>query len=278
MKKLITLFAVAAVTAVFAATTSTPAGFTDDLDAAIAAAKKSGKTVFAVFSGSDWCHWCKVLEKDYLSKKEFVEEAAKSFELVYIDAPNNKSLLSESAAKKNPELVKKYKIRGFPTVKFILNDGTAVNASRPGKGVAPKAYAESLAREIKTRPLFEKHIEPFKKELETSMRAIFTEIMKEGNYWTRATEAEQRAGFDKASAGLKNGVAKMKEIKEKVASAKVPAEIEAEKNSFLKELEANIAGMNEYASKSFEDMKKMYEADAAARSKSRPKRGKKNLK
>ncbi len=278
MKKMMVLFAAVAVSAVLNAATSTPAGFTDDLDAAIETAKKSGKTVFAVFSGSDWCHWCKVLEKDYLSKKEFVEEASKSFELVYIDTPNNKSLISEKAAKKNPELVKKYKVRGFPTVKFISKDGTALNASRPGKGVTPKAYAQALVSEIKTRPLFEKHLKPLKDELQVSMHAIFSELMKEGNYWSRATEAEQRAGFDKVNAGLKKGVAKMKEIKEKVASLKVPAELEAEKNSFVKELEANIAGMSAYASKSFEEMKKAYEADAAKRSKAKAAQGKKNLK
>ena len=52
------------------AKTSTPDGFIDDFDMALESAKKSGKTVLAVFSGSDWCYWCKVLEKDYLSKKE----------------------------------------------------------------------------------------------------------------------------------------------------------------------------------------------------------------
>ena len=43
---------------------STPTGFTDDFAAACAEAEKTGKKVLAVFSGSDWCHWCKVLEMD----------------------------------------------------------------------------------------------------------------------------------------------------------------------------------------------------------------------
>ena len=36
------------------AATSTPKGFTDDLDAALARAKDGGKYVYACFSGSDW--------------------------------------------------------------------------------------------------------------------------------------------------------------------------------------------------------------------------------
>lgn len=131
------------------AATSTPEGFTDDLDAAIAASKTSGKAVYAVFSGSDWCYWCKVLEKGYLSKKDFVKEASKKLELVFIDTPRDKSRLSDKARDKNPELVKKYGIRGFPTVMFIAQDGSSAKASRPAKNASPKEYAKQLAKEAK---------------------------------------------------------------------------------------------------------------------------------
>ena len=131
------------------AATSTPEGFTDDLDAAIAASKKSGKTVYAVFSGSDWCYWCKVLEQGYLSKKDFVKEASKKLELVFIDSPRDKSMLSDKARENNPALVKKYGIRGFPTVMFISQDGSGAKASRPAKNVSPKEYAKQLAKEAK---------------------------------------------------------------------------------------------------------------------------------
>ena len=131
------------------AATSTPEGFTDDLDAAIAASKKSGKTVYAVFSGSDWCYWCKVLEQGYLSKKDFVKEASKKLELVFIDNPRDKSMLSDKARENNPTLVKKYGIRGYPTVMFIAQDGSGAKASRPAKNVSPKEYAKQLAKEAK---------------------------------------------------------------------------------------------------------------------------------
>jgi len=131
------------------AATSTPEGFTDDLDAAIAASKKSGKTVYAVFSGSDWCYWCKVLEQGYLSKKDFVKEASKKLELVFIDSPRDKSMLSDKARENNPALVKKYGIRGYPTVMFIAQDGSGAKASRPAKNVSPKEYAKQLAKEAK---------------------------------------------------------------------------------------------------------------------------------
>ena len=132
------------------AATSTPEGFTDDLDAAIAASKKSGKTVYAVFSGSDWCYWCKVLEEGYLSKSDFVKEASKKLELVFIDTPRDKSRLSDKARENNPGLVKKYGIRGYPTVMFIAQDGSGAKASRPAKDVSPKEYAKQLAKEAES--------------------------------------------------------------------------------------------------------------------------------
>ena len=147
-KSLLTMIAAAMSLSIMAAT-STPEGFTDDLDAAIAASKKSGKTVYAVFSGSDWCYWCKVLEQGYLSKKDFVKEASKKLELVFIDSPRDKSMLSDKARENNPALVKKYGIRGYPTVMFIAQDGSGAKASRPAKNVSPKEYAKQLAKEAK---------------------------------------------------------------------------------------------------------------------------------
>jgi thiol-disulfide isomerase/thioredoxin len=152
MKKIMLLSFMSVMSFALFAKTSTPQGFTDDFDAALEASKKSGKTVFAVFSGSDWCYWCKVLEENYLSKKEFVDEASKNFELVYIDYPRDKGLLSEKALKRNPELVKKYGIRGFPTVKFIDSNAAASVAPRPAKGLTPKAYAQELVKRLKSKP------------------------------------------------------------------------------------------------------------------------------
>ncbi|MBO5941079.1 MAG: thioredoxin family protein [Kiritimatiellae bacterium] len=148
MKKILLIISAIAISIAVEAASSTPNGFTDDLGAAISSSKKSGKSVFAVFSGSDWCYWCKVLEQGYLSKKEFVNEASKKFELVYIDMPRDKSLLSEKAQKNNPLLLKKYAIRGFPTVMFIKHDGSGIAAPRPAKDISPEEYAKVLAKEV----------------------------------------------------------------------------------------------------------------------------------
>lgn len=112
----------AAVTIGVAAMVSTafaeaPKGWETDVDAAIALAKKDGKSVMLEFTGSDWCPPCIMMAKKVFSKEEFVTAASKDFVLVHLDFPKG----DKELAKKNEPYSEKYKIEGFPTV--ILLDG-----------------------------------------------------------------------------------------------------------------------------------------------------------
>jgi protein disulfide-isomerase len=125
--------------------TSTPPGFIDDLDAAFAMAKAKGKLVFACFTGSDWCHWCKKLDNEILSKPEFYAGVKEDFVLVFIDMPNDKNLLSEHAKKANGGLVKKYGIKGFPMA--LIFDGDGKRLGEIGYEVGgPAPYVKSLMK------------------------------------------------------------------------------------------------------------------------------------
>lgn len=279
MKKIIALAAVAALGLAAYAKTSTPEGFTDDLEAAIKAAKASGKTVLAVFSGSDWCHWCKVLEKDYLSKSEFVAEASKKFELVFIDSPQDKSVLSETAKAKNPELTKKYGIRGFPTLKYIDGDGNASEAPRAGRNMEPKAYAEKLVKSLELAPVIAKHIAPVEAEFHKIMNESMKAMRAEGNFFAKETEAAQREGFNKVVASVRESLVAVKALVAKLEAAEIPAEIAYKKTELLGMMKGTVSGMEKYVAASFEDSLKEYKkwtAEAKGKSKNRPKRKGKN--
>ena len=166
--KSLTALAVCIASVAAIAATSTPKGFTDDLDAALAEAKKSGKYVYACFSGSDWCGWCKKLDKEVFSDTEFdfIGTLSKDYLFVYIDSPNDKELLSEAAKKRNPELVKKYKIRGFPSALILNGDGEMVEKTGYRRG-GGKAYADFLLEVRKNGP---KLIEQQKREKEINAK------------------------------------------------------------------------------------------------------------
>lgn len=143
MKKLIAALALAPLLAF--AQTSTPEGFTDNLDEALAAAKANGQYIYVCFSGSDWCGWCKRLEQEVLSKPEFKTALNGKFQLVYIDNPQNKEVLSDRAKVENPKLVKKYEVRGYPSALILSPEGEQIGRTGYKKG-GPEKYAEMLLR------------------------------------------------------------------------------------------------------------------------------------
>lgn len=143
MKKLLLSFMVMFALSSFAL--STPEGFVDDFDAALLKAKAENKPIYAVFTGSDWCVYCKKLEEKLLSKKEFVEELSKGYVLLYIDLPRDKSLVSEKAAEENKPLARKYKVIGLPTILQLDKEGGIVRRLDRGKpSETPKETAKRL--------------------------------------------------------------------------------------------------------------------------------------
>jgi len=165
MKSILAL-AACAFTLVAAAATSTPKGFTEDLDAAIAEAKTSGKYVYACFSGSDWCIWCKRLEGEVFSDAtyDFVGSLKDDYLFVFLDYPSDKSRLSEGAKARNPELKKKYKISGYPTVLILDGEGKTIEKTgyRAG-GAKPYAQWLKLLKKFGPKVLKEKQEEINKK-------------------------------------------------------------------------------------------------------------------
>jgi len=106
-----------------------PSPWTHEFEVAKTRAKQENKTIFLYFTGSDWCTWCKKMEKDILTQKEFLDYASENLVLVELDyprSPENKAKQSESEREQNKVLDKKFKIEGYPTIYLVDAEGEAI--------------------------------------------------------------------------------------------------------------------------------------------------------
>ena len=81
--------------------------------------KATNKPIFAFFTGSDWCGWCKKLQMDVFSKPEFIEWAQKNVILLELDFPRTKQLPAE-LAQQNSGMQQALKVSGYPTCWLIF--------------------------------------------------------------------------------------------------------------------------------------------------------------
>jgi thioredoxin-related protein len=86
-----------------------------DLTKANELSASSNKPIFAFFTGSDWCGWCKKLERDVFSKPEFIQWAKKNVVLLELDFPRNKQL-SPELTQQNASLQQTFQVQGYPTI------------------------------------------------------------------------------------------------------------------------------------------------------------------
>ena len=96
-----------------------------DVPKALDRAKAEQKVVLLDFTGSDWCGWCKRIDKEVFSTTEFKEYARKNLVLVEVDFPRQKKLRPE-LKKANDALQNRYKVEGFPTFVVLNGEGREI--------------------------------------------------------------------------------------------------------------------------------------------------------
>lgn len=81
-------------------------------DAALKKSKNQGKPIMVDFY-TDWCGWCKKLDKDTYSNKN-VRSLAEKFICVKINGDKHRNLVS------------KYNVTGYPSIFFLDSDGKVI--------------------------------------------------------------------------------------------------------------------------------------------------------
>lgn len=121
-------------------------GWETDFARASAEAKRKGSFLLLDFSGSDWCGWCKKLEKEVFNTPEFKNFAAHNLVCVLVDFPRRRKLV-RSVREQNAGLAEKYHVRGYPTVILLSPEGEMVGKTGYKEGGA-RSYVERLEKMI----------------------------------------------------------------------------------------------------------------------------------
>jgi len=244
---------------------STPKGFSDDFDASVKAAEKSGKNLWVLFTGSDWCYWCKKLEKDVISNPEFAVEGAKKFELVFLDFPQDKSRVRKELQNRNRELAAKYGIRGYPSIVLIDAKGEKlIDAERPSADDDFAEYFDEQLEKTKLAPDIARLITPYEDEFNALMEKFgkeCAEIMKDAKRDDVAAWNAKWAGVKKIAPDCR---AKAKEIRKRFRAETIPEglkekqeELLEEMFGFIKELRLISEGKRDLSEKDAEEAKRI---------------------
>jgi thioredoxin-related protein len=124
--------------------------WTMDYDAAVTLAAEKKLPMMLNFTGSDWCGWCKLMDKNVFAQEEWKSYAAANVVLVTIDFPQDKSIVPEKFVDRNAQLQQKFGVGGYPTYVLLESDGkTVLGQLSAGKEKTPTSFI----REIKTAVL-----------------------------------------------------------------------------------------------------------------------------
>lgn len=122
-----------------------------DINKASEISRASNKPLFAFFTGSDWCFWCKKLQNEVFAKPEFIKWAKQNVVLVEVDFPRTKTL-SPELTQQNMSLQQTFQVPGYPTIWVFFLDKTADAAKYNINSLGSLGYprnAEKGKEEIK---------------------------------------------------------------------------------------------------------------------------------
>ncbi len=192
-----------------------------DYECAKARAAARGTKLILLFTGSDWCVWCKRLEKEVLSKPEFLDMATNEFEYAVLDFPSEKKQ-DEQVTKRNNALSDKYGVKGFPTI-LVVDPVSGDELYRTGyaKGGAEK-WVEDFKDGFAKAPLIKAHLAAYEAKLHETALALSSKLkgIPDGN---------RKEVPGAAKKPLLEAAEKFSALAKELQGVEVPAEIAGEK-------------------------------------------------
>jgi len=190
----------------------TPGKWTMDLDAATKLANEKKLPILLNFSGSDWCGWCKLMEKNVFSKQDWQDYAKDNILMVIIDFPKDSTIVPKEYVERNNELKAKYNAEGFPTF-VVLNAETELGRLGAGQKKTPTTLIAELTKLFRYRPA---DIAKYSKTLKPKDKSAYLSIVDQITECDKAIKCQKQ----QVSAAEK----KIEELEQKVVDLKSSAQ------------------------------------------------------
>lgn len=126
--------------------------WTMDFSAAAKLAGEKDLPMLLNFTGSDWCGWCKLMDKNVFAKEIFQSFARQEMVLVTLDFPRNSSIVPAKYVNRNYQLQSQFGVSGYPTYIILDSDGeTVLGQLGAGRDKTPDAFIEELKNILRFR-------------------------------------------------------------------------------------------------------------------------------
>lgn len=143
-----------------------------DMEQAQKIAKQENKHILILFTGSDWCAPCKILDERILEKEQFLAYAKDNLVLVELDFPKseNLELLTDAQKEHNQQWKKRFSVRAYPTI--FMTDASATRYAKTGMLMAKTGHPLST-----TPAQYIEHLEQLKADRQ-ERKGIFAKADK----------------------------------------------------------------------------------------------------
>lgn len=155
--------------------------WTMDFDAAKILAAEKKLPLILNFTGSDWCGWCKLMDRQVFIKDEWQKFAAANAVLVYLNFPQNKKLVPEKYFKQNDELRKLFSVAGFPTYVVLASDATTeLGKLGADQTMTPSRFIKDFQKTVELQLLLDKLVGSDKTDYDAAVQKI-ADLKKEAD-------------------------------------------------------------------------------------------------
>jgi thiol-disulfide isomerase/thioredoxin len=115
-------------------------------DEALAESTRSGKPVFVLFTGSDWCPHCRTLEDRVFETSEFQSWSEEHVVLLMLDLPE--SGISPTVRSERSRICIKYGVRTFPSVLVLDSFGEKIVEEKGYRGTPASTWIKRIAAKV----------------------------------------------------------------------------------------------------------------------------------